>query len=275
MKNTLVSFALLASIVSVSLPAQAHRLWILPAATTLSGEDPWVTFDAAVSNDIFHADYHALALDYIKVTGPDGENVPMENTNTGKHRSNFDLNLNAPGTYKVFMAMEGLNASWETDDGERKSWPGRGQQAKPGEFEKNVPSKAKNLQVSQNSRRVETFVTAGAPSETVLAVTGSGLEMEPITHPNDLYSREPASFRFLIDGDIAANAEVSIIPGGMRYRQGQDEIKLASDESGAIEVTWPEAGMYFMEVEYSDDKADAPATTRRGTYMATFEVLPQ
>ena len=29
--------------------AQAHRSWMLPSATVLSGDDVWVTVDAAVS----------------------------------------------------------------------------------------------------------------------------------------------------------------------------------------------------------------------------------
>jgi len=45
---------LLALLLALALPnaAQAHRVWLLPAATVLSGDEPWVTFDAAVSNDI-------------------------------------------------------------------------------------------------------------------------------------------------------------------------------------------------------------------------------
>ena len=51
-KSKLAIIALLAC--SLPLVANAHRAWVLPAATVLSGENAWVTFDAAVSNDIFH-----------------------------------------------------------------------------------------------------------------------------------------------------------------------------------------------------------------------------
>ncbi len=53
------------------LAAQAHRVWILPDATLLSGDDPWVTFDAAVSNDIFYTDHHPYALDRIEASSND------------------------------------------------------------------------------------------------------------------------------------------------------------------------------------------------------------
>src|SRR5690606_12897231 len=84
--------------VSLSLGAQAHRAWILPASTVLSGDDPWVTFDGAVSNDIFHIDHAPLRLESVQVMGPDAQPVELQNTATGKHRSTFDLNLKEKGT---------------------------------------------------------------------------------------------------------------------------------------------------------------------------------
>ncbi len=258
---------------SVSLPTAAHRAWILPVSTVLSSEDSWVSFDAAISNDIFHPDYHAMGLDGVQVLGPDGQSVPLQNASKGKHRSTFDLNLKARGTYKIYSAGGGLTARWETEEGERRFWPGRGERPDPEKFKTEVPMDAKSLRISQSSRRLETFVTAGGPTDSALKPTGSGLELQPVTHPNDLYAGETATFRFLIDGEPAVGAEVSVIPGGSRYRNSQEEIKLTTDAKGNIAVTWPQAGMYFLEAEYSDDKAKAPATSRRGSYTATFEVL--
>ncbi|GAB3271583.1 DUF4198 domain-containing protein [Parahaliea aestuarii] len=274
MKKTLAIVAAALTAASVTLPVSAHRAWILPVATVLSSDDPWVSFDAAISNDIFHPDYHAMRLDGVQAIGPDGQPVELQNSHSGKHRSNFDLNLAQPGTYKVYSASAGLSARWETADGERKFWPGRGERPDPEGFKKNVPMDGKNLQITQGSRRLETFVTAGAPSTTALKASNVGLELVPVTHPNDLYAGEAATFTFLIDGEPAVGAEVAVIPGGSRYRDAQAEIKLSSDDKGQVSIDWPQAGMYFLEAEYSDDRAEAPATSRRGTYTATFEVLP-
>ncbi len=264
-----------AALLAVSVSAQAHRAWILPAATVLSSEDPWVTFDAAISNDIFHTDYHAMNISALQVTGPDGKAVEVQNAHSGKYRTTFDLNLKQRGTYKVFTASSGLSARWETESGERKFWPGRGETPKPGDFEKAVPKKAKNLEVSQTSRRMETFVTAGEPSADVLKPSNQGLELVPVTHPNDLFAGEKASFKFLIDGKPAVGAKVEIIPGGMRYRNGQDSINVETGKDGSFTVTWPQAGMYWLSASYSDKQAKKPATTRSGSYVATFEVLPE
>lgn len=259
--------------VGLTFSAQAHRAWILPASTVLSGEEPWVTFDAAISNDIFHADYHAMALDDVKATAPDGSDLPLQNTHTGKYRSTFDLKLNQKGTYKIASTSNGLMASWE-QDGERKRWRG-----KPENFEKEVPQGASKLEVTEISRRIETFVTAGEPTKTLFKSNKDrGLTLVPQTHPNDLYAGEKATFQLFIDGKPAKQAEVEIVPAGMRYRDQQNSMTVTTDDKGNIAIAWPQAGMYWFNTSYEDENSDVSVgktkARRRASYTATFEVLP-
>lgn len=51
-----------------------------------------------------------------------------------------------------------------------------------------------------------------------LSPAGTELGDLPETHPNDLFARETATFRLLIDGEPAASARIEVVPGGMRYR---------------------------------------------------------
>lgn len=264
---------LLAVCAAIALPAQAHRAWILPAATVLSSEDPWVTFDAAISNDIFHADYHAMELDGVIAMSPDGKDVDLHNTNTGKHRSNFDLQLSQKGTYKVTSASSGLMASWQ-QDGERKRWRGDKQS-----FAADVPKNAEGLEFTEYFRRIETFVTAGAPTDAVFKKgENNGLTLMPQTHPNDLYAGEKATFQLLIDGKPAKNAEVEVVPAGMRYRDQQDSITAKTDAQGNVTITWPAAGMYWFSATIEDNnssfKSANTRANRHASYAATFEVLP-
>ncbi|MFZ5756470.1 MAG: DUF4198 domain-containing protein [Pseudomonadota bacterium] len=256
------------------LSAEAHRSWILPSATVLSGNEPWVTFDAAVSNDIFHADHNPLRLDGLKALAPDGTEATLENLATGKFRTVFDLQLKKPGTWKVFTATSGLTARWE-ENGQRKSWPPRGTVATQEGFDRDVPKNADKLEVTWSARRLETFVTAGKPSDTVLRPVNSGLELVPVTHPNDLFAGETATFRFLIDGKPAEGVKVEVVSGGRRYRNSEDAIALVSDRDGAVKITWPAAGQYWLEADYEDANAPKPASKRTGRYVASFEVLPQ
>ena len=101
-----------------------------------------------------------------------------------------------------------------------------------------------------------------------------GLELKPVTHPNDLFAGEAAEFVFLLDGKPAADVEISVIPGGNRYRDELGEMKAKTDKDGKVSITWPEAGMYWMEAELTTDNGvSKPATERRASYSATLEVL--
>jgi uncharacterized GH25 family protein len=270
----LLSAAVLAGATLMSVQVNAHRAWILPDVTVLSGEEPVVAFDAAVSNEIFNFDHFPLNTDAIRITAPDGSMVMPENPAKSRYRSTFDLTLKQDGTYRVFIASQGLRARWEKSDGKRGFYPGRGEEYTEEGFNKKVPQNAKNLQVSQYSRRLETFVTSGEPSDNASKVSGKGFEMKPITHPTDLYAGEEATFQFLIDGKPAKGAEVTLIREGSRYRNDQEALELTTSSKGEIQIAWPAPGRYFLEAEYKDSQAKKPATERTGSYVGVFEVLP-
>ena len=262
--------AVLALAALAPLAAHAHRQWLLPSATVLSGNNQWVTVDAAVSNDLFYFEHVPMRLDNLVVTGPDGVAVKPENASTGKYRSTFDVHLTQPGTYRVAVVNQGLFASWK-ENGQTKRWRGAADA-----LAANVPANAQELQVTEMASRVESYVTSGKPSKHALTTTGRGLELAPITHPNDLAAGETASFRLLLDGKPAANQKVSVVPGGVRYRDRLNEFDATTDADGKFSVKWPAAGMYWMEAELRDEKASIkPATSRRATYAVTVEVLPQ
>jgi uncharacterized GH25 family protein len=269
MKRSL-ALALALAAATVSFSAAAHKMWLLPSGTTFSGADPWLSVDAAVSNDLFYFDHVPLRLDELKVTAPDGSDATPQNAATGKYRSVFDVQLTQEGTYRVAISGDGLFASWKDKDGKPKRW--RGTAATFAE----VPKDAKDLRVSQNAMRVETFATRGAPTQTALKPTGQGLELVPVTHPNDLFAGEPATFQLQIDGKPAADLEVSVIRGDTRYRNAQEEQTFKTDAQGKFSVTWPQAGMYWLNASAEDSKTSLPqAKQRRLNYVATLEVLPQ
>ena len=247
--------------------AHAHKAWVLPSATVIS-KDQWVTFDAAVSNDLFYFNHVPMRIDGLTITAPDGSAVAPLNASTGQYRSVFDLQATQNGTYRIAIVNNGLFASWE-ENGEPRRWRGT-----PDTFAKEVPADAAKLQVTQGANRLETFITAGAPNQKAIAPTGSGLELIPVTHPNDLYRGEQARFRFQLDGKPAADLAVTVIAGGSRYRDQPEEQQLKTDGDGLLAIEFAHAGMYWLSATVQDDKATiAPAKSRRASYTATFEVL--
>ena len=268
--SRLPCFALMFVGVLASGSALAHRTWLLPSATVLSAPGDWVTVDAAVSNELFYFNHAPLRLDNLRITAPSGAGVSPQNLNAGKFRSSFDVQLGETGTYRLSILNNGVLATY-TDNGAPKRW--RGSAA---DFPAHVPAGAQELQVSELNSRVDAFVTAGKPTTAVLATTGKGLELAPITHPNDLFAGETARFRFLIDGKPASGLKLSIIYGGIRYRDQLNEIQLTTDADGQVACTWPEPGMYWINASTQDARTQlAQAHERRLSYTATLEVMAQ
>jgi len=285
-RKRLLALAAAGLALALPLSAQAHRAWMVPSFTVMSGESAWVSVDAAISNELFYADHRPMRLDSVVVLTPDGSPEKLQNAQTAQYRSTFDVKLSKPGTYKIVSATSSVQASW-TENGEVKRFRGTAD-----DFLKQVPAGAADLKTIRGSNRNETFVTRDAPTDTVLKPTGKGLELVPVTHPNDIVSGEAASFRFLLDGKPAADLEVTLVPGASRYRAAPDEIKLKTGPDGGFKVTFPEAGMYWLNASArggetgrgpamapaAPDAAPAPNTPLAGdgfsaSYTATLEAL--
>jgi uncharacterized GH25 family protein len=281
----------LAAAATLAAPAAiAHRMWMLPSSTVVSGTDNWVTVDAAVSNDLFYFDHRPLSATPV-VTQPDGTPGKVENQATGQFRSTFDLHLTQQGTYRITILNQGVFGSYKLN-GETKMIP-RGTRAD--QLASVIPAGATDVNTTQSFMRNEIFVTQGAPTSTVFKPTGQGIEMVPVTHPNDLIAGEPATFQFLNDGKPAAGLFVTVIPGGNRYRDSLGQIDLKTGADGKVTVNWPNPGMYWLNVTPTAPQpegegrpgaarpAGAPAAPgmrgpggpggRRVSYTTTLEVL--
>ena len=291
MKNNAVKFSLpsflsgrsiaAASVMGLALTAampdaHAHRSWLLPSATVLSGTQPWVTVDAAVSNDLFYFEHQPLRLDGLQVTAPDGKAVEAQNTATGRYRSTFDVKLDQTGTYRIAIVSDGMMASYKIGN-ETKRWRGAEKDLKSA-----IPQGATDVNVSRNHRRVETLVTAGKPNTTALTTTNAGLELVPVTHPNDLFQGEEATFKFVFDGKPVAGMTVEVVQEGIRYQNKLNEVEVTTNDKGEFKVTWPHPGKYWISADWPQRVAGAPAPVgtidkpvKRAGYAATVEVLPQ
>ena len=273
--------ALLACGALLSLPALAHRPWLLPSATLTDGAAPVVTVDAAISEDLFEFDSFPLMLDTLHVTAPDGSAVAPDARLEARRRVSFDVKLSQKGTYRIAGVTDTAMASWKVG-GETRRWRGAA-----AALAREVPADAQELQVSRQLARAETFVTNETPSALPAAVTGEGLELLPLTNPTDLSVGDATRFRMLLDGKPYAGADVTVIRGGNRYRYKMGEIALKTDGAGEFSVAWPEAGRYWLGVNHGvrpqagpgavpATPASAPAAAaRRESYTATFEVLPK
>jgi uncharacterized GH25 family protein len=167
------------------------------------------------------------------------------------------------------VVNHGVFASYKLD-GQNKRWRGKADQLATA-----IPANATDVKLTESRGRIESFVTSGKPSTETLKPTGTGLEMVPVTHPNNLVAGEKATFRLVLDGQPASGVNVEIVPGGIRYRDKLNDSKVTTDESGTFSVTWPGPGFYWMSASVRDDKSTIKNAQRRSNYAATVEVLPQ
>lgn len=296
-KQTLLTFAL----ASLATTAGAHNLWIVPSQTQLSGNHAWVTFDAAASNQMFIANHAPLDLIKMDAWSPSNKKLKMQNAVEGEVRTTFDLQLKESGTYQVLRSgvnifARGKRPESEPPKGEKTPMGEKGESPKgkkPPAGEKNkgkrrnfwrgtpsdylkgkYPTQFSAEDFITSVSQVETFVTLGAPTDTVTAPSQYGLDIEYITHPNDLVVGEVVKFRVIVDGKPASNIEVEIIEGGSQYRNNTNPLKFTSNDNGEISVIWQRAGMYWLHAEDEDDNGLTSSKKRRLSYSAVLEVLP-
>jgi uncharacterized GH25 family protein len=273
---------MMAAAAALAIPsaAPAARMWLLPSETMFAGSgDEWVTVDFANSTDLFYVDHPAPPLDPV-IFAPDGTQVEAENKTKGHFRTTFDVHLTQLGTYKVAALSSAIFGSY-TLNGEEKRLP-RGVTAAT--LAQAIPAGATDVKTTEMAGRVETFLTAGQPTDMVFKASGQGLEMVPVTHPNDLVAGEAATFQFLLNGKPAANLPFVAIPGGVRYRGELKEIDAKTGGDGKVTITLPESGMYWINVTTAPSRP-APAAdgaprsepaarpARIDSYAATVEVL--
>jgi uncharacterized GH25 family protein len=282
MKHFRTSILAVAAVAALAVPALAHRAWLLPSSTVVSGADNWITVDAAASNDLFFFDHRPLSA-MPAVTQPDGSAGKVENHAVGRFRATFDVHLQQQGTYRIAIVSDTVVGNYKLG-GETRNLP-RGTTA--ANLAAAIPAGATDVQTSEMTSRNEIYVTQGAPTDTIFKAVGKGIELVPVTHPNDLIAGEAATFQFLLDGKPAADLTVTAIPGGIRYRDKLGEMHLKTGADGKVTITWPEPGMYWLNVTQGAPQgmegagaggpAQGAATSgpprRRVNYMTTLEVL--
>ncbi len=270
--NHLVTKTVLAlSLASLSFAASAHRGWILPSTTFVEKEEAWVTLDGAISEGLFEFDHVPLRMENVTVTDPDGATSALTGAVLGKVRSTVDLRLPKDGTYRIAMVNQNVMGSYKLG-GEVKRF--RGTEAS---VAKEIPAGATDVQKSVTHARLETFVSANKLSNGALKPSGDGLELVPVTNPNDLRAGETAKFRFHLDGKPLPNFPFSLVPGGVKFRGTIGEIRVVTDAKGEASFKLPEPNRYWVSAKFPVEQAKGPGEpgSRRYAYSATLEVLPE
>ncbi|MDN4058886.1 DUF4198 domain-containing protein [Massilia sp. YIM B02769] len=275
MQTNLIKHGVLALILTATAgAASAHRPWMVPTSTMVESKNAWVTVDGAISEGLFDVDHMPLRMNGLSVTAPDGTTSPAPEAVMGKMRTSVDIPLPQDGTYRIALVSTNVFGSYK-DGNEVKRF--RGSEA---DFNKQLPAGATEVKKTITNQRIETFVSANKTSDGALKPTNAGIEMIPLSNPNDLRSGETLRVRFLLDGKPLPKLAFSMVPGGVRYRGVLGEVRLTTDDKGEASIKLPAPNMYWVNAVYPPapgkgaPPSDAPET-RRFAYTGSLEILPE
>ena len=182
----------------------------------------------------------------------------------------FDVQLTQQGTYRIAENGGTFFAGW-LEDGKEVRRRGSLEQF----LSESIDLKPA-VQFMYSARRVESYVTLGAPNIGAFEVSGVGLEFVPITHPNDSYAGELIRFGFLMNGEPASGVELEVIKGEDRYRDVSGVQTVTANEMGEVELTFDQPGQYWLSAQAQGSTVIQDIDMALlSTYALTFEVLPQ
>lgn len=296
-KSLLVGLGFCLSLVASG--ANAHGRWIVPSHTVLSGEEPeFVSFDISISNNMFFPDYSMGGADIEALSKKEIGERPapppilalMRSTKLelrkpdGSIQNDYALvnlvrksvaaaELNQNGTYRASITAPPINFTWFKDaKGELNRRFGHIDMVKP-----TLPEGITDLRATRLINSMHSFITRNDISTAALKPVGEGLELKfSGAHPNELFAGEALQFTVLFNGKpIAEGVDMHFVRGGVRYRNDREEIELKTGKGGKVSVTWPEAGMYLLEMEHEVASTEAGFETDTHALYVTFEVMPE
>ena len=275
--------------------ASAHAPFIQPLNFAPSRD--YVTVLGGMHEETVFVPDFALRPGDFWVVGPDGVRTKLEGQATLKGVSAVDVPLPAPGTYRITTGdrvgreatMAQVDGKWRPVRGpggpgvggaRREGAPAGGDMRRPaGEGPppldpSAVPAGAPTMKTT-GVLKAEAYVSRGAPSSGALKATGQGFELEPITHPDEVYLDKGFSFRLLNDGAPTAGVPVLVRRGGEQYAETKTQMTVTTDAQGRATARFTQPGLYILEARWPGEPAPGAAPAARSTALSlALEVTP-
>ena len=250
---------------ALALPAAAHTPYLAPASFEVR-PDSVVTLDASFAETFFVPEV-VFDNSTFAVTLPDGSTAAPDTVQLLKTRAVVEHKLpGQKGTYR-FSTGNRLGAVFRT-------WELNGKTESSRDPAKPLPAGAKLTSHYQSLSRSEVYLTAGGPTTTALTPYGKGLELVPVTHPNDLYQGEQFDFSVQYDGKPLADQKVEFHRALGDGHTQPAPVVVTTDAAGKARFALTEAGSYLALIRYRGPApAGAAAPMYGNNYTLSFRVL--
>lgn len=276
-------WAALVVVVAATQASAGHMPYLEPK--TFGPRRDVVTVEAAMAEEatLFVPDFTIRGSGDYAVTDPAGATKKIEGVTTLKELAIFEAPTPADGTYRITSGERAGRAGKlaKIDGVWRNVRPGPSPKPPEGAAppangpiaEDQIPAGAE-VMTTQAYLKADVYVSRGAPTATALKPTGQGLEIAPITHPNEAFAGEAFKFRLLVDGQPLANAPFTVSKAREGYEPQRFTTGGAAGADGAASVTLAKPGVYVIQVQNPvrvEGQPPVPAAKSLTTTL-TFEV---
>lgn len=247
----------------LSAAAQAHSPYLKPNTFSAEPERKHVTVEASFAEGGLRPDV-AMKSESFHLIGPDGRRQPLTPAAVLKDASYLEVPLLAEGTYLVSSGVrKGRVAKAVLRQGQVHFTEGR-DETQPGDLPIEV----------QSLTRADVYLSRGRPS--AVDYSTEGLEIYPVTPPQDIYAGETVTVRVRENRQPLAGQTLTVIPDGQQYAVHKlAEQHYSSDAAGQVRFTPATAGLYLLQVRVRQPAPGNPSLWLSHTATLTLEVLPQ
>ena len=287
-------WAALVVVVAATQASAGHMPYLEPK--TFGPRRDVVTVEAAMAEEatLFLPDFTIRGSGDYAVTDPSGATKKIEGVTTLKELAIFEASTPTEGTYRItsgeragrsgkLAKIDGIWRNVRPAGGPPRPPEGGAPPAKPPEgaappsngpiAEEQIPAGAE-VMTTQAYLKADVYVSRGAPTATALKPTGQGLEIVPVTHPNEAFAGEAFKFRLLVDGQPLANAPFTVSKAREGYEPQRFTTGGAAGADGAASITLAKPGVYVIQVQNPvrvEGQPPVPASKALTTTL-TFEV---
>lgn len=270
--------------------ALAHSPYVKPVTFAPSRDQ--LTVEAAMTSEVYYVAEFPIRGAKFSVVSPSGAVIPLDKITTLANYAALDVPTPDAGTYRIAAETSGgrvqklafVNGEWRPvraappagtpSATSGATAPPRPAQASRAVDEASLPPGTEIIEIT-NRGRIETFVTKGAPSGTALKTAGTGLELRPITHPNEIFVDEGFEFEMLVDGAPAEGLEIEVFKDGNAYAEKKIAAEVKSGAGGKVALKFDEPGVYTLGTRWPAEGPASPSerpAEKRYSYVLTFEV---
>ncbi|MFT3964671.1 MAG: DUF4198 domain-containing protein [Sphingobium sp.] len=240
--------------------AGAHMPYVLPTLFDV-GKGDHVTVESAFAEDAFVPEV-AMRDAPFHLIGPDGQKLATGTVTYLRDLSIFEADIKADGTYRITTGQRAGRKGKMAREGDKWVVLGENAPARPG---------VQVVEV-QSMTLADAYVTRGAPSAAALKPRGEALEIQPVTHPNDITAGSDAQFVLLFDGKPLANEAVTLFRSAGVHDGRKVAAEVKSDAAGRFTLKPSDAGTYLILVRHRGQApAGAETPYRSYTYTLAFD----